>query len=790
MTNKYIPIVFLFVTVLLIPGGAFASNDTLNSNDPEQYYDDNDTYRDGNKLEPDFEDLPNPMEENIRTNLTTLDDAHSDVTNIMMQQNDSEIDIEDYDGVHLPITMTYIDEDILIVGLAPIMAHPNLIVDPEIIQDILGIDLPIEIIYMDLGLESHATANTIKSWQDKYRQSCMPVLPAFVNACPVYDRIMKLFHVPIPSGGTDITNTQYALNNLSAVQSGDDIEVTWDAPNFKVRAYKIYISDNNGITYGTRDSVSKTATSYILSDADDGKTYKFKVKVYYKEGSKYKSKSFYTNSVTIPRAAPVIEYTINNLQAAKSGDNIVLTWDKPTDFTPKKYKLRIYEDRSRIVNTTLDKSDTSYTLSNLEEGKTYKFKMYLYYQDDNRQKIKTFYANSIIVPLPVDVTAPVITVPSDIIVESLTSSGKIVTYSVGGSDNLDSRVSTNCTPASGSTFTVGTTIVTCTASDAAGNGATERFTVTVTYEEPELPVIQPPVKPKPITPVNTTQTPNQCPAPTNGTRSEFGIACLFGVGNSGILRGGEPIQISGRDMGSSGFGHGTAGMVIEHNDDPVMLTASHNVNSWRTVTDIWFGGQGFEFGKTIGEVIADTDVATNDIVHADAALVSITHPDIVIHTDEILYGDDVLSVTNYGDLRDYPLDTTTVHMAGRINDSSGTLNIYNVTGAIPVGNYKSTIITHLGVSDYASDIGDSGAPIFVKNTDSTVTFLGIHTGAGCAIKLDDFTMETVPTFEGNPLIVENPDDGKPVVNYGHHCSEQPFKLFTSWSKIKSELGLQ
>ncbi len=67
MTNKYIPIVFLFAAVLLIPGGAFASNNSLE--DPN----DANNYNDGNKLEPDFEELPNPMAEHIKTNETVLE---------------------------------------------------------------------------------------------------------------------------------------------------------------------------------------------------------------------------------------------------------------------------------------------------------------------------------------------------------------------------------------------------------------------------------------------------------------------------------------------------------------------------------------------------------------------------------------------------------------------------------------------------------------------------------------------------------------------------------------------
>jgi hypothetical protein len=54
-----------------------------------------------------------------------------------------------------------------------------------------------------------------------------------------------------------------------------------------------------------------------------------------------------------------------------------------------------------------------------------------------------------------------------------------VTYSASATDLVDGTVVPSCSPASGSTFGFGTTTVTCTATDAAGNTASEDFAVTV-----------------------------------------------------------------------------------------------------------------------------------------------------------------------------------------------------------------------------------------------------------------------------------------------------------------------
>jgi len=85
-------------------------------------------------------------------------------------------------------------------------------------------------------------------------------------------------------------------------------------------------------------------------------------------------------------------------------------------------------------------------------------------------------------PTP-DNTRPTITVPADIITQSA-GGPKTVAYSVGSSDNIGVTSGPTCTPSSGSSFSVGTTTVECTASDAAGNVRVETFTVTVQVATP------------------------------------------------------------------------------------------------------------------------------------------------------------------------------------------------------------------------------------------------------------------------------------------------------------------
>jgi hypothetical protein len=95
-----------------------------------------------------------------------------------------------------------------------------------------------------------------------------------------------------------------------------------------------------------------------------------------------------------------------------------------------------------------------------------------------------------------DTTPPTLTVPEDITEEVTSSDGAVVTFTVTAEDDVDGTatldendrliqddvggdITISCSPPSGSTFPIGESVVECTATDEAGNTATESFTVTV-----------------------------------------------------------------------------------------------------------------------------------------------------------------------------------------------------------------------------------------------------------------------------------------------------------------------
>lgn len=100
---------------------------------------------------------------------------------------------------------------------------------------------------------------------------------------------------------------------------------------------------------------------------------------------------------------------------------------------------------------------------------------------------------SITYTLPPDTTPPVISgTPANMTVEAVGASGRAVSYTnPTASDAVDGTVSVSCTPISGSTFSVGATTVTCSASDTAGNTASTSFIISVQDTTPPVVSVTP-----------------------------------------------------------------------------------------------------------------------------------------------------------------------------------------------------------------------------------------------------------------------------------------------------------
>jgi len=80
-----------------------------------------------------------------------------------------------------------------------------------------------------------------------------------------------------------------------------------------------------------------------------------------------------------------------------------------------------------------------------------------------------------------DTTAPKLSLPGNLAATATSAGGAVVTYATSAADVVDGTVAVACDRPSGSLFAPGTTVVSCSAKDRAGNTATATFTVNVTF---------------------------------------------------------------------------------------------------------------------------------------------------------------------------------------------------------------------------------------------------------------------------------------------------------------------
>ncbi|MEO7398434.1 MAG: HYR domain-containing protein, partial [Ilumatobacteraceae bacterium] len=78
-----------------------------------------------------------------------------------------------------------------------------------------------------------------------------------------------------------------------------------------------------------------------------------------------------------------------------------------------------------------------------------------------------------------DTTPPIVNVPATIVTQATGAAGATVGFTVTATDTAPASPAVACTPASGSTFAIATTVVNCSATDTAGNTGVGSFTVSV-----------------------------------------------------------------------------------------------------------------------------------------------------------------------------------------------------------------------------------------------------------------------------------------------------------------------
>ena len=135
---------------------------------------------------------------------------------------------------------------------------------------------------------------------------------------------------------------------------------------------------------------------------------------------------------------------------------------------PEKVCVAIYDVEKEKIGESGDYSDVA-AGSDRNKDNSY----------DNTDPV--FPEGSCAVPTIIDDVAPVLTMPSDMVVAATSATGAPVAYAATAIDAVDGPIMPVCGPiVSGSTFPIGITAISCSAADTAGNIATGSFNVTVT----------------------------------------------------------------------------------------------------------------------------------------------------------------------------------------------------------------------------------------------------------------------------------------------------------------------
>ncbi len=165
------------------------------------------------------------------------------------------------------------------------------------------------------------------------------------------------------------------VRSLTATLASDTVvNLSWSA-SFGANGYQVYYSkvDASGNPTTFEKSSFVTGTACSLSNLTPCSTYIFKVvaAVYAENGTLYSNEAL-SNKITMPVPK------VNSFKATTTGsDTVVLTWARSVNVDG--YKL--YKDGKYFL--TLDAKTTSYTLSGLSAGTSYKIEICAYYKDIN-----------------------------------------------------------------------------------------------------------------------------------------------------------------------------------------------------------------------------------------------------------------------------------------------------------------------------------------------------------------------------------------------------------------------
>ncbi len=406
--------------------------------------------------------------------------------------------------------------------------------------------------------------------------------------------------------------------------------------------------------------------------------------------------------------------------------------------------------------------------------------------------------NDVRITVP-DTVSPSITAPADLTVRSSspngTSSVSLGTPTASDNSGTTPAVTDDAPPV----FPVGTTTVTWTATDAAGNTATDTQRVTVTYTAP-------------------TQQPQQCTA--GGSSGDEGGASGQGRPNPSIvcardvIYGGDLLLqylTNGTDMRKDGTGTVTIGAIKGSKAGIVMaghvleISQTSQIDGFNAVHNYTVSNYTYDTKPSRAPIhLKPALIPTDPQVHVsssqgvikkekggsvDAGFIPLQSSSTTAVAKVRMQNSSTFTVVD-GRLADVPQNAR-INIYGIHNEASGTLAFKNVT----MLDHKSgdRVHTNMGVAQYKSQMGDSGAPVIYHHNNKN-RLIGLHTAAICSFTSPSeglnyiYNYSTAPA--GQPLNQAFSYACESKHSFSSNNNTRTWKVFTAWENTKEALNVR
>ena len=271
-------------------------------------------------------------------------------------------------------------------------------------------------------------------------------------------------------------SSEYSINP-DLVVSGNNVYVTWTT-ELAGKGNQAYFakSTDNGNTFSSPTNLSKnpTDTRSMQITASGNNVYVLMTDAGTPSDIFLIKSTDSGNSFSTPINLSNTPSLDGNPRMVVSGSNIYATWNNNS---PSDIFLIKSTDSGNSFSTPINLSNTSTHSAGASLDLSGNNLYVIWLEVLSSQNYDIFFT---VVSTQPDIIPPIVTPPQNITV-NLNNTSIIptpVTFSVTATDNVG-VVTQSCTPSSGSAFPIGTTTVSCTATDKAGNVGKASFTVTV-----------------------------------------------------------------------------------------------------------------------------------------------------------------------------------------------------------------------------------------------------------------------------------------------------------------------